>query len=234
MSNKTKNCRTSQTARSLLSSVWDFAKCIIFAYFHRCHRSKWHVLENADLLRCFLASTGCTFIWGLGCLDVWSPNWGTLACSRVEMIGGERWLSSPTWTVLSTFSKSAHYSKSKSGRLKSKGIHFHQQFHLHLLMQNYYLLEVETCVHFLWIIKVCSSEPQTKAACAQRTTRLAIIASQLSCSISEAHPVTVTTDNPGKWRVLDKWFLVVPTLRSDRQRVLLCDCSSSKAFQHLS
>lgn len=69
MSNKTENCRTSQTARSLLSSVWDFAKCIIFACFQRCHRSKWHVVENADLLWCFLARTGCTFICGVGRLE---------------------------------------------------------------------------------------------------------------------------------------------------------------------
>lgn len=58
----------SQTARSLLSNMWDFAKCIIFACFQRCHRSKWHVFENVDLWY-FLASTGCTFSWGVGCLE---------------------------------------------------------------------------------------------------------------------------------------------------------------------
>lgn len=82
MSNKTENCRTSQTARSLLSDVWDFAKCIIFACFQRCHRSKWHVFENADLW-CFLASTGCACIGGVGHLE---PSPGAHVPSRVEMM----------------------------------------------------------------------------------------------------------------------------------------------------
>lgn len=56
----------------LLSDVWDFAKCIIFACFQRCHRSKWHVFENADLWR-FLARAGWPFIGGLGRLDTRAP-----------------------------------------------------------------------------------------------------------------------------------------------------------------
>lgn len=66
----------------------DFAQRIIFACFQRCHRSKWHVFENADVC-CFLARTGCTFICGVVCLE---PSLGAHAPSRAEMM---EWFSPP-------------------------------------------------------------------------------------------------------------------------------------------
>lgn len=104
MSYEAGNCWTSQTARSLLSDVWDFTKCIIFACFQGCHRSKWHVFENVGLPWCFLAQTGCTFTWKVGYLE---PKLGWTCTFQSWSDWVERQPPSPTWTILSIFSKRA-------------------------------------------------------------------------------------------------------------------------------